>query len=184
MLISIDHGNKQIKTVHCPPMVSGLEQSRTKPFGGDSLLLNGVYYTPSARRIPYKKDKTVDDRFYVLSLFAIAREIEALRAYTPNMICVELAIGLPPAHFGAQNQAFIHYFEERNVAQFEYHDRPYYISIEKVDCFPQTYATAVTRMADIINYPKVLVLDIGGFTADYLLIKYGDADLSNYVFIT
>lgn len=33
MLLAIDHGNKQIKTIHCPPFVSGLQQSITKPFG-------------------------------------------------------------------------------------------------------------------------------------------------------
>ena len=33
MLIGVDHGNKQIKTVHCSPFVSGLQQSITKPFG-------------------------------------------------------------------------------------------------------------------------------------------------------
>ena len=33
MLIGVDHGNKQIKTVHCAPFVSGLQQSMTRPFG-------------------------------------------------------------------------------------------------------------------------------------------------------
>lgn len=179
MLISIDHGNKQIKTVHCPPMVSGLAQSSAKPFGKDVLAYEGMYYTLSDRRIPYKKDKTVDERFYILTLFAIAREIEAQRAYTPEVICIELAIGLPPAHFGAQNEAFAQYFKDRNVARFEYHDKPYTIFIEKVLCFPQTYAAAVAMMPELIDRPKVLILDIGGFTADYLLMKYGEADLSN-----
>ena len=32
MLIGVDHGNKQIKTVHCEPFVSGLKQSVTRPF--------------------------------------------------------------------------------------------------------------------------------------------------------
>lgn len=179
MLISIDHGNKQIKTVHCPPVVSGLAQSSTRPFGKDVLSYEGMYYTLSDRRIPYKKDKTVDERFYILTLFAIAREIEAQRAYTSDMLFVELAIGLPPAHFGAQNKAFTQYFMDRNVAKFEYHDKPYTVFIEKVMCFPQTFAAAITRLPELIDCPKVLVLDIGGFTADYLLMKNGEADLSN-----
>ncbi len=33
MLIAIDHGNKQMKTVCRPPFVSGLVESTTKPFG-------------------------------------------------------------------------------------------------------------------------------------------------------
>ena len=38
MLIGVDHGNKQIKTVHCNPFVSGLKQSVTRPFGQNTLL--------------------------------------------------------------------------------------------------------------------------------------------------
>lgn len=37
MLIAVDHGNKQIKTVHTPPFTSGLIQSDTPGFGTDAL---------------------------------------------------------------------------------------------------------------------------------------------------
>lgn len=63
MLISIDHGNKQIKTVH-KTFTSGLCESNTRPpFGGDVLFYNGKYYTLSDQRIPYMRDKTADERF-------------------------------------------------------------------------------------------------------------------------
>lgn len=45
MLIGIDHGNKQVKTVHGKPFVSGLQQSVTKPFGKDVLKYQDTYYT-------------------------------------------------------------------------------------------------------------------------------------------
>ena len=77
MLIGVDHGNKQIKTVHCAPFVSGLQQSMTRPFG-PSLQYSGNYYTLSNERIPYRKDKTGDDRFFILTLIAIAEELTAL----------------------------------------------------------------------------------------------------------
>ena len=76
MLIGVDHGNKQIKTVHCAPFVSGLQQSMTRPFG-PSLQYGGNYYTLSNERIPYRKDKTGDDRFFILTLIAIAEELTA-----------------------------------------------------------------------------------------------------------
>ena len=63
MLIGVDHGNKQIKTVHGEPFVSGLQQSLTRPFG-QSLQYCGTYYTLSNERIPFHKDKTEDDRFF------------------------------------------------------------------------------------------------------------------------
>lgn len=47
MLIGVDHGNKQIKTVHCNPFVSGLKQSVTRPFGQNVLRYQNTYYTLS-----------------------------------------------------------------------------------------------------------------------------------------
>ena len=58
MLIAIDHGNKQVKTVHGNAIVSGVQKSKTRPYGRDILKYGGSYYTLSAQRIPYQKDKT------------------------------------------------------------------------------------------------------------------------------
>ena len=177
MLLAIDHGNKQIKTIHCPPFVSGLQQSITKPFGEISFNVMGPIMLFPINGFPYRKDKTEDDRFFHLTLFG-ANEIEAMKCYTEEVIRIQLAVGLPPAHFGAQNKSFIRYFGDRDMIKFSYHGKPHSIYIEDVACFPQAYAAAVTMMESLIDSPKALVLDIGGFTADYLLMKYGQADLS------
>ena len=178
MLISIDHGNKQIKTVHCSPFVSGLQQSITKPFTPEILKYQGTYFTHSEQRIPYRKDKTEDDRFFILSQMAIAREIEALNCYSNDLMKIQLAIGLPPSHYGSQNKIFTQYFSRRDIIMYEYCDKPYSIYIDKIICFPQAYAAAVTMIQLLIDCPKVIILDIGGFTADYLLMRHGKADLS------
>ena len=81
MLIAVDHGNKQIKTVHTPPFTSGLIQSDAPGFGTDALAYRGKYYTLTDQRIPYRRDKTEDERFFILTLFAIAHEIEAMGQY-------------------------------------------------------------------------------------------------------
>ena len=77
MLISIDHGNKQVKTIHHAPFTSGLVCSEVRPFGGETLTYQGKYYTLTDQRIPYRRDSTEDERFFVLTLFAIAYELEA-----------------------------------------------------------------------------------------------------------
>ena len=177
MLIAIDHGNKLIKTVNCPPFTSGLVESDVKPFGKDVLRYRGKYYRLSEQRIPYRRDKTDDERFFILTLFAIAREIEASGSYTTGCIGIRLAVGLPPAHFGAQHQAFTQYFLGRGAVNFTYRDRPYCILIEDAVCFPQSYAAAVTVLAALKGEPKALVLDIGGFTADYIRIQNGEGKL-------
>ena len=84
MIISIDHGNKQIKTLN-RTFTSGLLERDSKPaFGEDILCYEGKYYTLSEERIPYMRDKSKDNRFFILTLFAIAYEIEAAGKYTAN----------------------------------------------------------------------------------------------------
>ncbi|MEY8420649.1 ParM/StbA family protein [Oscillospiraceae bacterium 44-5] len=178
MLIAIDHGNKLIKVPNHEPFTSGLEGSDVPPFAGETLKYQGKYYTRSEKRIPYHRDKTEDERFFILSLFAIAYEIEAAGGYSQNVMRIQLAVGLPPAHFGAQNKAFTEYFTGRGVVQFEYQKRPYSIYIEKTMCFPQSYAAAVTILKSLRDKPKALIVDQGGMTTDFLLLKDGVGDLS------
>ena len=113
MLIAIDHDNKLIKVPNHEPFTSGLEESEVPPFGGETLKYQGKYYTLSEKRIPYHRDKTEDERFFILSLFAIAYEIEAAGSYSQNVMRIQLAVGLPPAHYGAQHKSFTGYFTGR-----------------------------------------------------------------------
>ena len=178
MLIAIDHGNKQIKTINCEPFTSGLLESDTQPFGKDVLMYKGKYYQVTDQRIPYRKDKTEDERFFILTLFAIAKEIEEQGFYHPGVMRVQLAVGLPPAYYGTHYQSFIRYFLERGTVSFSYRGKTYSILIDNVGCYPQSYAAALTMFQTLSAIPKALVLDIGGMTADYLQIKYGEGDLS------
>lgn len=178
MLIAIDHGNKQIKLVRSEPYISGLSESEVRPFGADVLKYGDKYYQISDQRIPYRRDKTEDDRFFILTLFGIAKEIEAAGAYAPGIIRVELAVGLPPAHYGAQNEKFIQYFSRRGVVSFLYRDKPYSILIDDVACYPQSYAAAVSLLTSLVTVPLALVVDIGGYTMDFIRIKRGEGDLA------
>ena len=123
MLISIDHGNKQIKTNH-RTFVSGLRESDTKPpFGKDVLFYKGKYYTLTDQRIPYMRDKTADERYFVLTLFAVAFELAGTDYRKDEIVDVQLAIGLPPAHYGAQYERFENYFLNRDRTGVQFHFR-------------------------------------------------------------
>ena len=170
MLIAIDHGNKQIKTSR-RTFVSGVRESDTKPpFGQNILFYKGKYYTLSDQRIPYMRDKTVDERYFILTLFAVAFELSGADYHTDEVADVQLAIGLPPAHYGAQYERFEKYFLNRDIIDFEFDGIPYAIYISKALCFPQAYAAIMPIYQRIRQYPKAAVLDIGGFTA--FLMKY------------
>lgn len=178
MLIGIDHGNKQIKTAHCSPFTSGLKESDVLPFGKDILKFDGKYYQLTDQRIPYHRNKASDQRFFVLTLFAIAQELDIQNVDGRDTLRVQLAVGLPPAHYGAQHLEFSQYFLGRGVTNFTYQDKPYSILIDDVGCYPQSYAAAATIIRTLQDAPRALIVDIGGFTADYLQVKNGEGDLS------
>lgn len=180
MIISIDHGNKQIKTLN-RTFTSGLYKSDSRPaFGEDVLYYNSKYYALSEERIPYMRDKTKDNRFFILTLFAVAYEIEAAGKYTDKgTIEIKLNVGLPPSHYSGLYERYEEYFMgERRPICFTFHDKPYSIYISEVNSYPQAYAAAMTVYGMIRDLPRAFVVDIGGFTADYLLLKNGNADLS------
>ena len=178
MLIAIDHGNYALKSVNCEPMKAGLKESDVRPFGNDVLKYKGRFYQLSEQRIPYRRDKTEDERYFVLTLFTIAHEIETANAYFTGTIPIQLAVGLPPAHFGVQSHPFMKYFSDRGTINFSYRNRQYSICISDVSCYPQSYAAAMTMYQELVNVPKALILDLGGYTVDYLLIKNGAGDLT------
>lgn len=178
MLIAIDHGNRLIKGVNFEPFISGLTESEVRPFGANVLKYREKYYQLSDQRIPYRRDKTEDERFFLLTLFGIANEIEAQGCYSPGLTRVQLAVGLPPAHYGAQYEAFIRYFSGRGVITFTLRGKSYAICMDDVACYPQSYSAAVTIMEDLTNVPLALIVDVGGMTADYLRLKKGEGDLT------
>jgi len=179
MLIAVDHGNKQIKT-RSRIFTSGLTESDTRPpFGDEILRYGGKYYSLSERRIPYMRDKTADERFFILTLFAVAHEINATGLYERNSVMpVSLAVGLPPSHYGALYRKFEAYFKNRGEIKFSYNQKKYAIRIDKALCFPQAIAAACTVFNQIKSEPKVTVIDIGGYTADYVQMKNGKADFA------
>lgn len=47
------------------------------------------------------------------------------------------------------------------------------MSITDVMAFPQDYAAIMLQHREIRSYPKVVGVDIGGFTTDYLMFRFG-----------
>lgn len=114
MLIAIDHGNYAIKTPH-HSFVSGLSEHTVKPPMADEILeYDGRYWTTSGKRLSYMRDKTQDERYFILTLFAIAKELEDTGRYSP-VEQIQLAVGLPPEHYGVLKDKFARYFKREAV---------------------------------------------------------------------
>ena len=100
---------------------------------------------PSNRRIPYQRDKTADQRFFLLTLLGIAKELEL----NPNiekgdLIQVQMPIGLPPKHFAELYDKYETFFRgtgemlQFNYKQKEYHD----VGVKTINKFnPIPYST-------------------------------------------
>ena len=99
MLIALDHGNYAVKGTS-ESFISGLsEHSVQPPLATDTIEWGGQFWTLTESRLPYMKDKTQNECFFVLSLFAIAKELRG-QSNPSNEADIDLAVGLPPEHYG------------------------------------------------------------------------------------
>ena len=83
----------------------------------------GEYWTLSGQRLPYRRDKTRDESFFILTLFAISKEL-SYAGPLPAAEKIELAVGLPPEHYSILKDKFRAYFKRSESVQFSYNDKP------------------------------------------------------------
>ena len=184
MIISVDTGNKHMKTENCE-FNSGVEILDTLPGDLEEVIeYEGKYYVTTNRRISYMEDKIADERYFILTLFAIAKELSYREKneglLSQNLQEIELLVGLPPAHYGKQRKKFREYFYRNGeVIEFAYKGIPYRIVFKEVKVYIQAYAAycllAVKKQLSVV--PKVLLIDIGGFTVDYMVLRFGQLEM-------
>ncbi len=176
MLIAIDHGNYNIKTPHHSFMAGLAEHSVRPPMADEVLEYNGSYWTLSGKRLNYRRDKTKDESYFILSLFAIAREM----VHAGKMGAVErihLAVGLPPEHYGILRDKFAQYFKRSESIHFIYNDKSFTIMIGNVYVYPQAYAAIAPQKSQLNHHLRVFLVDVGGYTTDVLLLRNGKPDM-------
>ena len=181
--MSIDTGNKMMKTNHFI-FHSGIKRKEQKILPGEEgIFFKGINYLESNQRISYLEDKTIDDRYYILTLLGVAKELEKEGIETGihegEIIPIQLLVGLPPGDYGKQIRKFREYFwRQGKTVYFSYKGKPYRIRYESVKVYMQGYSAyiLVANQLHLQEQPKVLLIDIGGFTVDYLLVRYGVVD--------
>jgi len=175
--IGIDHGNAAMKTrSFCFP--AGVAEYEHEPYTRkDVLKYNGKYYVCGTGRQPFLRDKTADQRYYLLTLAAMAKELEKRKL--PSPAGVRIAAGLPLTNYGKEKNRFRAYLlSGPQPVQFQYEGRPYEIHIKDVALFPQAYAALSLHMDLLKNEPSVIVADIGGWTVDVMRLDHGVPDAS------
>ncbi len=164
--IGVDHGYYAMKTTRCA-FPTGLVEYEHEPYTRkDVLELDGRYFVVGTGRQPLQKDKTRTEDYYLLTLAAIAKELEHRQA--GPVAAVHLAAGLPLTSFGRDKRKFKEYlFRDGQAVTFRYEWTAYTVTIERVSLFPQGYAAVLTQ-TDLLDEPSVIVADIGGWTVDLM----------------
>ena len=127
---------------------------------------NTAYYVVGSGRQPLQKDKTQTEDYYLLTLAAIARELDCRNA--ERTCSVILAAGLPLTSFGRDKKKFRAYLlRDGKPVPFRYEGRDYTVTVRDVKLFPQGYAAVLTQ-TELLDEPSVIVADIGGWTVDLM----------------
>lgn len=187
MIISVDTGNKQMKSKH-ETFISGIMEDDSQPSVGgnaDFMRMNGKYYILTNTRNTYMRDKTKSGRYYNLTVMAIVKELEHMLAEGSieydKSTCYQVTLlgGLPPAHYGELKKSYQAYFKQKGEpVKVVYKNHTWNFRVNRVAVFAQGFAAVAPIISEIKKYPKALVCDIGGLTADYIMLNYGVADMN------
>ncbi len=116
-VIGIDHGWSNMKTAsHI--FTTGVKEITTEPaFYDDVVELDGKYYKVGGKRLEVRDTKVENDNFYLLTLAAIAKELNGRGMRNADVL---LSVGLPLTRFGAEKQDFIDYLSKKKEVGFGY----------------------------------------------------------------
>ena len=165
-IIGIDNGYGNIKTANCC-FPAGLTAHNTEPvFKDDLLTYDGRYYLIGAGHKEFTADKTGDDDYYILTLAAIARE---LNVHGLTDATVRLAVGLPLTWVSRQREDFKVYLTRNREPSFIFRGKAYRVEIAGVDVFPQGFAAVADRLSDFRGVN--MICDIGNGTMNIMFIN-------------
>ena len=164
-IIGIDQGYGNMKTANTifPTAITAYD---TAPmFKGDVLEYGGRFYRVGEGHKGFVADKSEDGDFYLLTLAAIAKELEQYRLFTANLC---LAVGLPLSWVGSQRESFRQYLMQNETVSFRFNGNLFQLRIVSCKVYPQGYAAIVQQLADFDG--EHLLADIGNGTMNLLYL--------------
>lgn len=165
-IIGIDHGYGNIKTASTVTK-SGVTAYETEPiFSGNILEYEGSYYRIGECQKEFVSDKVSDDDYYLLTLMAIARE---LNVYGIREADVHIAAGLPLTWIRRQREEFRSYLLKNSEVTYRFNGKDYRIRLIGCSLYPQGYPAIVSRLKDFRG--TNLLADIGNGTMNILYIN-------------
>lgn len=168
LVIGVDHGYGNMKTRNTV-FKSGVKKYSEDPAIATNVLqLDGMYYVIGESHKVFIANKNADDDYYILTLAAVAKELELRGLRSADVI---LAVGLPLHWMSKQKDSFRDYLMRSREVSYRYCGQYYHIRICDVAIYPQGYAAIA---ASLQNYKGVHMLaDIGNGTMNTLVITNG-----------
>lgn len=126
----------------------------------------GMYYQIGEEHKEFCAEKTQDEDYYVLTLAAIARELDGKGM---NQAKVHIAAGLPLTWVATQKEDFQKYLLQNESVDFTFRNKDYHVEFAGADIYPQGFAAAFYRLQDFkgIN----MLVDIGNGTMNIMYIN-------------
>ena len=125
-----------------------------------------MYYQIGEEHKEFCAEKTQDEDYYVLTLAAIARELDGKGM---NRAKVHIAAGLPLTWVATQKEDFQKYLLQNECVDFTFRNKEYHVEFAGADIYPQGFAAAFYRLQDFkgIN----MLVDIGNGTMNIMYIN-------------
>ena len=166
-VIGVDHGYAAMKTVH-GSFPSGLVAYEHEPYTQKNVLeYGGTYYVVGSGRQPLQKDKTRTEDYYLLTLAAIARELDCRNA--ERTCSVILAAGLPLTWVESQRENFRAYLLQNDHVDFIWRGIEYHVDIVGADVYAQGFSAIVPMLKQFKGVN--MLCDIGNGTMNIMTIQ-------------
>lgn len=168
IILGVDNGYGNVKTAH-RVFQTGIVKCDSEPvLTKEYIEYDGAYYIIGEGHKGFVADKQEDDDTYIMTLAAIAKELEA-RGLTEAR--VHLAVGLPLKWVQAQRNSFKKYLTRKRYVSLKYKKISYLIEITDCTVMPQGYAAVAENLKDFKGMN--MLVDIGNGTMNIMYLNNG-----------
>lgn len=166
--IGIDHGYGNIKTARHIFQSGVVQKGSITELSGMVVELEGKFYEIGSTHKEYQMDKVWDEDYYVLTLAALAKELQGRGLCNASVI---LAAGLPIKWLEEQAGAFRKYLMQKKEVVFKCNGTRYHVKIEDVEVYAQGFAAIAENLRDYQGFN--IVADIGNGTMNVIFVVDG-----------
>lgn len=172
MIIGVDNGYGNMKTARRCFKTALVKYDSEPILSRDYLEYEGKFYVIGEGHKGFVADKQSDEDNYILTLAAIAKELEARgMKEAVNTARVHLAVGIPLKWVQAQKENFRKYLMRNRMVEVRYKNRLYRLEFVGCTVMPQCYSAVAENLKEFKGI--TLLVDIGNGTMNLMYLNNG-----------